>query len=246
VSTIQEQARALGDPTRHAIFRYVLDAPGPVGVGELTDHLALNHNAVRQHLTKLVAADLVLEGRASSGGPGRPRLVYTVDPATESRWGATGPYERLALALSEVIRTGETPIEIGRRIGRREAADHPTDEAPVDALVQAMARNGFEPSVEERRSGVDIVLQTCPFASTALADPDIVCELHRGLATGVAEHVGGVVVADLVRHDPRRAQCRLRVRLDADVPPAVLPEPPEQPAQRAPTRRPSSRSRRTQ
>jgi predicted ArsR family transcriptional regulator len=246
MSTIQEQARALGDPTRHAIFRYVLDATDPVGVAEMTAHFGLNHNAVRQHLTKLVAADLVLEGRAASGGPGRPRLAYTVDPATESRWGATGPYERLALALSEVIRTGETPIEIGRRIGRREAADHPTDEAPVDALVQAMARNGFEPSVEERRSGVDIVLQTCPFASTALADPDIVCELHRGLATGVAEHVGGVVVADLVRHDPRRAQCRLRVRLDADVPPAVLPEPPEQPAQRAPTRRPSSRSRRTQ
>jgi predicted ArsR family transcriptional regulator len=245
MSTIQEQARALGDPTRHAIFRYVLDAADPVGVAELTAHFGLNHNAVRQHLTKLVAADLVLEGRAASGGPGRPRLVYSVDPATESRWGATGPYERLALALTEVIRTGATPIEIGRRIGRREAADHPDDEAPVEALVQAMARNGFEPTVEERRSSVDIVQQTCPFASTALADPDIVCELHRGLAAGVAEHVGGVVVTDLVRHDPRRAQCRLRVHLDADVPPAEHPQPPEQSVDRAPTRRRSSPSRRT-
>jgi predicted ArsR family transcriptional regulator len=245
LSTIQEQARALGDPTRHAIFRYVLDAPDPVGVGELTDHFGLNHNAVRQHLTKLVAADLVLEGRASSGGPGRPRLVYTVDPATESRWGATGPYERLALALSEVIRTGATPVEIGRRIGRREAAAHPNSGAPVEALVQAMARSGFEPTVEERRSGVDVVLQTCPFASTALADPDIICELHRGLAAGVAEHVGGVVVSDLVRHDPRRAQCRLRLQLDPDVLPADHPEPAEPPADRGPTRRRSSPSPRT-
>ena len=245
MSTIQEQARALGDPTRHAIFRSVLDAANPVGVGELTAHFGLNHNAVRQHLTKLVAADLVLEGRAASGGPGRPRLVYTVDPATESRWGATGPYERLALALTEVIRTGATPVEIGRRIGRREAALHPNDGGPLEALVQAMARSGFEPTVEERRSSVDIVLQTCPYASTALADPDIICELHRGMSAGVAEHVGGVVIDDLVRHDPRRAQCRLRVHLDADLPPAEHPQPPEKPAASDPPRRRSSPSRRT-
>ena len=225
MSTIQEQARALGDPTRHAIFRYVLDASDPVGVGELTAHLGLNHNAVRQHLTKLVAGDLVLEGRAASSGPGRPRLVYSIDPAAESRWGATGPYERLALALTEVIRTGATPVEIGRRIGKREAAEHKNSDGPLEAVVQAMARSGFEPTVEERRNGVDIVLHTCPYASTAVGDPDIICELHRGLSAGVAEHVGGVVIDDLVRHDPRRAQCRLRVHLDADLPPAEDAQP---------------------
>ena len=240
MSTIQEQARALGDPTRHAIFRYVLEADAAVGVGELTSHFGLNHNAVRQHLTKLVAADLVTEGRAASGGPGRPRLVYTLDPNAESRWGATGPYERLAQALTEVIRTGETPVEIGRRIGRREAAEHQNDEAALERVVQAMARSGFEPTVEERRGSVDIVLQTCPFASTAVADPDIICELHRGLAAGVAEQVGGVVVDDLIRHDPRRAQCKLRVHLDANVPPADLPEPPEHSTSSRSQRRPTS------
>jgi predicted ArsR family transcriptional regulator len=220
MSTIQEQARALGDPTRNAIFRYVLEADAPVGVGELTAHLGLNHNAVRQHLAKLVAADLVAESRAASGGPGRPRLAYTLDPSAESVWGATGPFERLAQALAEVIRTGETPVEIGRRIGRREAAEHQNGEAAVGRVVEAMARSGFEPTVEERRGSVDIVLQTCPFASIAVVDPEIICELHRGLATGVAEQVGGVVVDDLVRHDPRRAQCKLRVHLDAEVLPA--------------------------
>jgi predicted ArsR family transcriptional regulator len=219
VSTTQEQARALGDPTRHAIFRYILDADAPVGVAELTSHFGLNHNAVRQHLTKLVAADLLSEGRAPSSGPGRPRLVYTVNPGAESHWGATGPYERLAQALTEVIRAGETPEQVGRRIGRREAAQHTSDGTPLEQVVRAMARNGFDPTVEERRGSLDIVLHTCPFASTALTDPDIVCELHRGLAAGVAEQAGGIVVNDLVRHDPRRAQCKLRVHLDPDRPP---------------------------
>jgi predicted ArsR family transcriptional regulator len=240
MSTIQEQARALGDQTRHAIFRYLAEADAPVGVAELTSHFGLNHNAVRQHLTKLVAADLVDEGRASTGGPGRPRLVYTVDPGAESRWGVAGPYERLAEALAEVIRTGETPVEIGRRIGRRDAAAHPSEDAPLQRVVQAMARNGFEPTLEERRDSIDIVLQTCPFASTATAAPDIVCELHRGMAVGIAERVGGVVVDGLLRHDPARAQCKLRVHLDADVAPADDPEPVERSKGSRRRRRPSS------
>jgi predicted ArsR family transcriptional regulator len=241
MSTVQEQARALGDPTRHAIFRYLLDATEPVGVADLTDHFGLNHNAVRQHLTKLVAADLVIEGRGPARGPGRPRLVYTVGPATESRWGATGPYERLAALLAEIIRTGETPVEIGRRTGRRETAQHPTGDGPVDALVQAMTRSGFEPAVERRGGKVDIVLRTCPFATTALSDPDIVCELHRGLSMGIAEQLGGLVVDDLLRRDPRRANCKLRVHLDAAVP-ASRSATPADPVV-TPTRRRSSPSR---
>ena len=64
MSSLQVQARALGDPTRHEIFRYLVDAGTDVDVAELTDHVGLNHNAVRQHLAKLVDADLVEEARA--------------------------------------------------------------------------------------------------------------------------------------------------------------------------------------
>ena len=53
---LQEQARALGDPTRHGIFRYVADAARPVDIAELTEHFGVNHNAIRQHLAKLVRA----------------------------------------------------------------------------------------------------------------------------------------------------------------------------------------------
>ena len=43
---LQVQAKALGDPTRYRIFRYVADETDPVGVAELTEHLGLNHNAL--------------------------------------------------------------------------------------------------------------------------------------------------------------------------------------------------------
>lgn len=59
---LQQAAKALGDPTRHRIFRYVAEAVAPVGVAELTGFMSLNHNAVRQHLSVLRAAGLVVEG----------------------------------------------------------------------------------------------------------------------------------------------------------------------------------------
>jgi predicted ArsR family transcriptional regulator len=138
---LQKQARALGDPTRHRIFRYVMDAERSVDVMELTDHFGLNHNAIRQHLAKLIEAELVTEATAARGGrPGRPRLCYTLAPTAGSRWGATGPYERLSLMLSEVIRSGKSPVEVGRNTGRRRLR-RANDDDPVGSLVAEMARD---------------------------------------------------------------------------------------------------------
>src|SRR4051812_44238056 len=116
--SLQQQARALGDPTRYAIFRAVVDSGGEVDIAELTDAFGFNHNAIRQHLAKLVAAELVKETTAPSSGRGRPRLVYCVDPRADSRWGGQSSYERLSVLLSEMVRTGDSPETVGRRAGR--------------------------------------------------------------------------------------------------------------------------------
>jgi predicted ArsR family transcriptional regulator len=213
MSVLQTQARALGDPTRHELFRYVVHAGRPVDVVELTEHLGLHHNAIRQHLAKLVEAGLVAEATAPRVGRGRPRLVYTVDPSAESRWGATGPYERLSLLMAEIIRTGDSPVDVGRRAGRQARAATRDAMDPVAGLVDAMARHGFEPTAKRRGDHVEIVLGACPFVSTALADPGTVCGLHLGLAHGAAEALGGIVIDELVPRDPRRGACRLRCHI---------------------------------
>lgn len=71
---IQRQARALGDPTRFEIFRYVAEASGPVRVATLTEHFSFNQSAIRQHLAKLVDARLLIEELATASGTGRPPL----------------------------------------------------------------------------------------------------------------------------------------------------------------------------
>ena len=214
--TLQEQARALGDPTRHAVFAYVADAPGPVGVAELTEHVGLNHNAVRQHLAKLVAADLLVETHAPPHGRGRPPLRYEVHPAADGRWTDDGPYERLAAWLAEAVRTGDAPIEVGRREGRRRLATGPDggDEGDrVGRLTREMGRLGFEPEVTDGDDGArTIILAHCPFAATARLDPGTVCGLHLGMAEGLAEAIGGLEVHGLELADPDAAGCRLQVR----------------------------------
>lgn len=214
MSSLQVQARALGDPTRHEIFRYLVDAGTDVDVAELTDHVGLNHNAVRQHLAKLVDAELVEEARARPSGRGRPRLLYRVAPTAESRWGVAGPYERLAVLLAEVVRTGDAPEAVGARAGRRLIMGG--SGASVDAVARfedAMARQGFDPTVQARGDEVEVVLRSCPLASAVLADADTVCQLHLGLARGAAEAIGGIEVDQLEPKDPRRAHCRLRCHL---------------------------------
>ena len=204
---LQLEARALGDPTRYAIFRYLVDADAAVDVAELTDAFGFNHNAIRQHLAKLLDAALVIEETGAPAGRGRPRHLYRVAPSAESRWGATGPYERLTLLLSEMVRTGDDPRDVGRRAGRRQPLNGAVDADPVASVVDAMARDGFDPVLRRRRDGVEIVLRTCPYATTATADPDIVCAMHLGVAEGLAEQTGDeIAIEELVRHDPRRGE----------------------------------------
>ena len=209
---VQQQARALGDPTRHRIFRHLLEAGEPVGVADLTRLLGLNHNAIRQHLARLEAAGLVVRGQSPPRGRGRPRQMFTVHPDAEVDWGTGGAYRRLSLLLMDMIRSGDSALEVGRRAGREDDPGEGAD--AVERMGDALARGGFAPTLVEGDGHAEFVLRRCPFVAAAEADPDTVCALHLGLAQGMAEQ-HGVVVEDLERRPPRRAGCRLRFRLAA-------------------------------
>ncbi|MGH9124146.1 MAG: helix-turn-helix transcriptional regulator [Acidimicrobiales bacterium] len=231
----QRQARALGDPTRHAIFQVVAASDAPVSVAELTQMSSLNHNAVRQHLGKLRDAGLVTEALLSHPGPGRPSLVYQASLSAEV-WLSVGPYEQLTLMLLEMRRTGRTPREVGVDVGAAVAQRVPTTDQSLsglaDVLAAEMARRGFEPIRSEGDGGTEVVLHHCPFAAAAADDPDVVCELHRGMAEGVVAAIsGGEVHVELTPRPPSHAGCRFRLS------PAAVPDQGSPPSPRARIRR---------
>jgi predicted ArsR family transcriptional regulator len=217
---VQHEARALGDPTRHRIFRYVAEAAAPVGIAELTDMVQLNHNAVRQHLAVLKEAGLVDEQVERRDRPGRPRLLYRMNPDVGGSWGTDGPYELLASLLSEVVRTGTTPRHVGQLAGRRLARRRPPGSHTLDALRDEMVAGGFRPVATPAGDGCDFVLRRCPFVEVAANDPGTVCQVHLGLAEGVAAELDDGAVVGLVAKDPRRAGCCISVRTGASHKPA--------------------------
>ena len=208
-STLQQQARALGDPTRHEMFQFLGASEEPVGIAALAERFAIHHNAIRQHLAKLVDAGLVIETTAQPGGRGRPPLLYSVHPGIEGKWGTTGPYERLSGWLAEMITTGQSADEVGRRAGAAMRLREPSGDA-VAHTSTALARQGFAPFVRRSRDRVEIVMRNCPFAAVASEARPTVCALHLGLAEGLVEGTS-LTIEELVGNDPWHADCELRV-----------------------------------
>lgn len=210
---LQLQARALGDPTRYRIFRYVVDAGGPVGVPAITAHVGVNHNSVRQHLAKLCTAGLLIEDAVRSGGPGRPALRYRAGGETSALSGAQSPYEHLAILLLEVMQ-GRSPADVGAAAGRQAIGPSRGDGDPLDVFKAKMNQQGFPSHREDGSTTVDLVVSRCPFEAAATLNGDVVCELHRGLAQGMAEALGNEVAhIGLVRRDPRTGGCRIQFNI---------------------------------
>jgi predicted ArsR family transcriptional regulator len=209
---VQRQARALGDPTRYDIFRFIAAASGPVRIATLAEYLGFNHNAVRQHLAKLTEAGLVTEERSSAITTGRPPLEFRLAPGAMGSWGAPGPYELLALLLLDIARGARTPADAGADAGRALAAMSVQGADALDILETEMARRGFEPRRETNGPVTELVLERCPFLAAASASPEVVCEIHRGLAAGILEGMhADRQVRDLIVRPPAQAGCRLQL-----------------------------------
>lgn len=209
---LQLEARALGDATRYRLFRYIAEVGGPVGVDELTAHVQLNHNSVRQHLAVLKEAGLVLEETERRDRPGRPRLLYRQHPEVAERWDSPGSYAWLAGLLTSAIRRGQEPRQAGRQDGHRRAAEISGQGDPADLMEQELSRRGFRPARTDRGRRLEFTLQRCPFAEVAAVDPGTICQVHLGIAEGLTEGLGRLQVERLAPKDPRQAGCRLTLR----------------------------------
>lgn len=212
------EARALGDPTRFALFRHLLDASGPVRITELATVGQVTENAVRQHLAVLLEAGVVSESTAPPEGRGRPPRQFEPTPAALARWGGGQPHARLTALLTEVIDTGDGARVVGQRAGRRFAAERDPAVPLVAALTALMRSLGFGPRFLEDADDIPpadaartVVLSACPFAALADRSPDVICTLHHGVVEGFVEG-SDVRAVDLWIEDPYRAGCAVVLR----------------------------------
>jgi len=127
-------------------------------------------------------------------------------------------YLSLSWLLLEMLARGHGPGEVGRTAGGLigTAARSQESNAPTDALVELekfLESRGFKPKLIGSRPEIGFVLGCCPYEQAALANPSVVCGLHRAMAEGVLEALGGdFEVANLVARHPTTAGCRLELR----------------------------------
>ena len=175
---------ALASPARRRVLDAVRAAPEPPTAQQLAAGLELHVTTVRFHLDQLEQARLVERAPALAHRRGRPSVHYrplglAADRARDQMIEALAE----ALAASGTSARGESAAA-----GRRWADSLPVPEGAADAaVVQAFGRLGFDPELVDD----EIRLRACPFRQAAARYPQVVCQVHGGLAQRLAEQAAG-------------------------------------------------------
>jgi predicted ArsR family transcriptional regulator len=208
---------ALADPTRRALYTYVVAQAEPVGREEAATAVVVAHHKASFHLDRLVDEGLLdVEFRRLSGrtgpGAGRPAKLYR---RADRDWSVSLPPRRYDLvghilasgveqahreqvALDEALRSTahEEGVSVGRE-GRSRSEDA--------GLTEVLASQGYEPRTEDEV----VVLTNCPFDSLAREHTSLVCGLNQSFVQGVAVGLGEDVRACL---EPEAGHCCVKVR----------------------------------
>lgn len=210
-----EVLKALGDETRHALYRELSRSPVPRSAQELAGELGLHPNTVRAHLERLREVGLVEVTPVHRGGVGRPQHRYSLSPKAPAL-GFDPPAHALLAGLLAALAEqagagGGEAAAVGAAWGRR-AVRRTRAGSCLAALAAELERLGFEPAAEATEGGAArIDFLHCPFRELAEAYPELVCNLHRGICAGVLERAGGATMEDfgaLYDADP----CHVTVR----------------------------------
>jgi predicted ArsR family transcriptional regulator len=196
------RAPVLGD-SRCRVLDVLRGAGGPVGVQEIAAQIGLHPNTAHFHLDALVDAGLIERHVEERTQPGRPRVVFTADPAPGPAQQAN--YRLLAEMLTGLIasvlpRSERVAVEAGEGWGRY-LAPRPAPLQRVDAtegirrLLAVLADVGFAPDPMSDLPAPVIGLRHCPFREIAVQNPELVCSLHLGLMRGVLSEVRAPLTA---------------------------------------------------
>ena len=208
-ATTTAQHRALADEQRARIVFELEASPDGLDASELSRRLGRHANTIRWHLGILARAGLVRSDAEPRSVPGRPRILYRLGSSTGPERG--DEYRLLASVLAETVssdgRGTEACEPAGRAWGAELVAGRGRADDAIDAVVEILAEQGFEPRAEE----LAIEMRRCPFHDLAEAHPEVVCAVHRGLIGGALEALGSSLSVSALEIFPQPNVCIARL-----------------------------------
>ena len=216
---------ALDQPLRRDLYRYLVATGRWTTRDQAAAAVGVARSVAAFHLDKLADAGVVevrFERTTGRQGPGagRPAKFYRRGPheiaasMPDRRYDLAGSL--LATAVAESTRTG-APVRdclrtaataAGRLIGGEagEAVSTVADDERRGAVVEVLARHGYEPEVGRD----EIALSNCPFHRLAEEHRELVCGMNLDFLEGLLEgmgHTRGLTA----RLDPAPAYCCVRI-----------------------------------
>lgn len=170
---------ALASPVRQRVLDVLSAAADAPTAQQLAAALGLHVTTVRFHLEHLEQAGLVVREVRHAARRGRPGVHFRAVglDAGQAR-------DRMIEALAEALASGGPGQRESRAAGRRWAEQLPAPTgSPGEAIATTFARLGFDPEP----AGDTIRLRACPFRDAARRHPEVVCQVHLGLAQGLAQ-----------------------------------------------------------
>lgn len=187
--------RQLGG-TQQRLLRQLLMASEGATVESLCEQLRISHNAVRQHLSALIARDYVERAQSRPSG-GRPVACYRLTEAGHALFPRN--YGTIATALLAQLQTrfGDVGMEqllreLGHALGGQEVA--PPADTPAEEVVQALAQKldalGYEAVAARHGDEWQVEAFNCVFHALAQQHPQV-CKFdlsYMEAATGRRVH----------------------------------------------------------
>ncbi|HEU4774616.1 MAG TPA: hypothetical protein VFS82_08900 [Lysobacter sp.] len=165
--------------TQQKLLRALLSAAQGLGVEELCRSLHVSHNAVRQHLTALLAGGFVCHGVARASG-GRPQARYLLTVAGRELFPRN--YGLIATKVLERLYADAGPAQVqamlvamGREIGHEAAATDTADDTGDAAgrLAQQLDALGYEAQAIRRDGEMQVEAYNCVFHELARSHPEV-------------------------------------------------------------------------
>ncbi len=205
-----EVLKALGDETRHSLYRELAGSNAARSASDLAETLGLHPNTVRLHLERLRDAGLIEVEAIHRGTVGRPQHQYFLAPGAPGLGFDPPAHVLLAGLLAALAESTGADSNAARATGRawgRSVAERTSDRACLTAMGQELDRLGFAPASDENATldgSTRIDFLHCPFRELAEAYPELVCNLHRGICEGIADTGRGTVsgFSSLYEPDP--------------------------------------------
>ncbi len=219
---------ALDQPLRRDLYRLLSERDGWVTRDEACEALGIPRSVAAFHLDKLADAGIVevtFERTSGRSGPGagRPSTLYrraaeeVAASIPDRRYDLAGSL--LATAVAESERTG-APIgeslsasarAAGQVIGDEAASaagGRSTTRARREAVLEVLARHGYEPALAKRG---EIALVNCPFHRLAEEHRSLVCGMNLDFLAGLLEGLGPSGELD-ARLEPEPGYCCVRIK----------------------------------